>query len=39
MTYDGKDGREEEKVVGEYWREVVALAPAWWHAAGGEEMV
>ena len=39
MTYDGQDGGEEEEVVGEYWREVIALAPAWWHAGGREGVV
>ena len=30
-THQGEDGREEEEVVGEDWREVVAFASAWRH--------
>ena len=36
VTYHGEDGGEEEEVVGENWREVVALTPAWRHFGGRE---
>ena len=34
-THQGEDGREEEEVGGEDWREVVAFAAAWGHFASG----